>query len=215
MPFVENALVPWFPTRSCMWWAPLLTPGAAMTLSELNLPFLFRPQSLVKVPVDTLFRRRGSFTFGRTRVMSTKSPGEGPPPCSPPLFPPLPPPLSPPPLFPPLFWPLFPCPRLFWPWLYWPWLYWPWLFWPLFPWPRSPLSFPPLPLPPPTGWGTAWHMANRRRPYGRSPQRPMEAAIRSIVARLCSASGRRMALFVNRRSLTPRELLIRLYASAT
>lgn len=33
-----SALLPWLPTWSWKWWAPLETPGATMTLSELNRP---------------------------------------------------------------------------------------------------------------------------------------------------------------------------------
>src|SRR3954470_20529052 len=66
-----------------MWWAPLLTPGAAMTLSELNFLFSLRPQREEKVPLEAPACLRGFLTLGCTFRMSTKSDFWGPAACAP------------------------------------------------------------------------------------------------------------------------------------
>src|ERR1044072_5786893 len=66
-----------------MWWAPLLTPGATMTLWELNFLFSLRPHREEKVPLEAPACLRGFLTFGCTFRMSTKSAFWGPEPCAP------------------------------------------------------------------------------------------------------------------------------------
>ncbi len=79
-----------------MWCAPLVTPGATMTLSLLYSLLAFTPHLLTKTPFEAFADLAGVRTLRFTLVMSTKSAATGPLPDAPALVL-LPPWLLPPP----------------------------------------------------------------------------------------------------------------------